>query len=483
MKSLLASAALALILATPALAQNGPLLVVGEEAFDPGQSVEVEVEFPRVKREIFVPRPDGKRDELQHLLYLAESPNTQRKRARGYRNLAEILLQVGRGAEAMRAYEAAALQGDGPSATIVMREHAEGRYVPVWFAELLSLVYVPRAKAGGTGGPLLLAELISSGQVTGVGSADEWLRIAAARGNTTATVRLAEAAEYDGQIKSAAQLYASVDKISKLDRALRQAKVSLLGEERKQNSKLAVAWLDYAASIDSGAAAKLAGSLWRKEVGTNSARDHLLEVALAGGIDPQASKGGGGGGGYFTRLREAKTDDERTKILEEVKVAADAGNASAALAWAQDSLGRADAESEDEAYAYLEQAVSAGLEQAVTDAAGRLVALGKDSPRVAPLLEAITKAADAGVVPAMWSLADLYAWGGPVEADQEKSLSYMRAAADAGHVEAQFRLGLHFAQQTADPEGPELARHYLEAAAKQGSAPAEAYLAGLKPAV
>jgi TPR repeat protein len=424
-----------------------------------------------------VPRADGKRDQLQHLLYLAESPNTQRKRARGYRNLAEILLKAGRGAEAMRAYEAAALQGDGPSATVIMRAHSEGRYNPVWLAELLPLVYVPRAQADGTGGPMLMAQLTASGKIKGYGSSGEWLQLAASRGSTQATIKLAEAAEYSGNIKSAAQLYASVDDLSKLDRALRQAKVSLLGDGRKTNSKLALAWLDYAASIDSAAAAKVAGSLWRKEAGSESARGHLLEVALAGGVDPQ---GGGGGGGYFTRLREAKTDEERTALLVEIKTAADGGNASAALAWAQDGLGRADASLEDEAYAFLAQAVAAGLEPAVTDAAGRLVALDKDSPRVAALLEAMSKAADAGVVAAMWSLADLYAWGGPVAADQDKSLTYMRAAADAGHVEAQLRLGLHFAQRTADPEGPQLARHYLEAAAKQGSAPAEAYLASLK---
>jgi len=480
MKSLLASAAIALVLALPLVA--APAFARNEttevgEPFDPGRVIDIDTKYPRVKREIFVPRADGKRDQLQHLLYLAESPNTQRKRARGYRELAEILIKVGRDAEAMRAYEAAALQGDGPSATIVMQAHSEGRYVPVWISELLPLVYVPRAQAAGTGGPMLMAELTASGKVKGYGSSGEWLQLAASRGSTQATIKLAEAAERKGNIKSAAQLYASIDKLSKLERALRQAKVSLLGEDRKANADLALAWLDYAAAIDSAATAKVAGSLWRKEAGPESARDHLLEVALAGGVDPQ---GGGGGGGYFTRLREAKTDEERTALLVEIKTAADGGNASAALAYAQDSLSRADASLEDAAYGYLEQAVAAGLEPAVTDAASRLVALDKDSPRVAALLDAMSKAADAGVVPAMWSLADLYTWGGPVAADQDKSLSYMRAAADAGHVEAQLRLGLHFAQKTTDPEGPQLARHYLEAAAKQGSAPAEAYLASLK---
>lgn len=481
MKSLLASAAIALVLGlplvtTPALARNETTEV--GEPFDPGRVVDIDTKYPRVKREIFVPRADGKRDQLQHLLYLAESPNTQRKRARGYRELAEILIKVGRDAEAMRAYEAAALQGDGPSATIIMRAHSEGGYVPVWLSELLPLVYMPRAQAAGTGGPMLMAELTASGKVKGYGSSGEWLQLAASRGSTQATIKLAEAAERKGNVKSAAQLYASIDKLSKLDRALRQAKVSLLGEGRKASTKLALAWLDYAASIDPAATAKVAGSLWRKEAGPESARDHLLEIALAGGVDPQG--GGGGGGGYFTRLREAKTDEERTALLGEIKTAADGGNASAALAYAQDSLGRADATIEDEAFGYLEQAVAAGLEPAVADAAGRLVALDKDSPRVATLLDAMSRAADAGVVGAMWSLADLYTWGGPVAADQDKSLSYMRAAADAGHVEAQLRLGLHFAQKTADPEGPQLARHYLEAAARQGSAPAEAYLASLK---
>ncbi|HEY9009522.1 MAG TPA: hypothetical protein VIN06_00750 [Devosia sp.] len=474
MKSLLASVALVLVLATPAFARDNSAEV--GEPFKPGPVVDLAIEYPRVKRQIFVPRPDGKRDQLQHLLYLAESADTQRKRGLGYRKLAEILLKAGRGAEAMRAYEAAALQGDGPSATTIMREHAEGRYAPVWLSELVPLVYLPRAKADGTGGPLLMAEL--AGKVAGIGTPDEWLKLAASRGSTTATVKLAEAAERRGKIKSAAGLYASIDKISKLDRALRQAKVSLLGDGRKANADLALAWLDYAASMDAAATAKVAGSLWRKEVGSDSARKHLLDVALAGGVDPQ-----GGKGGYFTRLREAKTEEERTKLLAEIKTAADAGNASASLAYAQDRLAQADPALEDDAYGYLLAAIVAGLEPAITDAAGRLVALPADSPRVTPLLEAMEKAADAGTVSAMWSLADLYAWGGPIPADQEKSLGYMRAAADAGHVEAQFRLGLHFAQQTGNPEGPELARHYLEAAAKQGSAPAEAYLAGLKPQV
>ena len=474
MKALLASTATALILLLPL---GAPILAqeVGEP-FRPARiAPQPEVKYPRVKRQIFVPRADGKRDELQHLLYLAESANTQAKRGRGYRHLGEILVKAGRSAEAMRAYEAAALQGDGPSVTIVMQAHAEGRYRPAWASELVQMVYLPRARQQGTSGPLLMADLAASGKVKGIGSATEWLELAAARGSTQATIRLAEAAEARGQIKTAAKYYASVDKFSKLDRALKQVRVNLLGEKKKRNSKLAIAWLDYAASFDATATAKVAGTLWRKQIGTESARGRLLEVALAGGIDPQ-----GGGSGFVTRLREAKTDAERARILDEIRVAADGGNAAAALAFAQDRLAAADAKAEDDAYHYLEQAIAAGLAPAITDAAGRLVAMGQDSPRTAKLLEALTKAADAGVVPAMSSLADLYAWGGPVPTDQQKSLDYMRAAADAGQVEAQLKLGLHFAQKTADPESPQLARKYLEAAAKQGSAPAQAYLASLK---
>lgn len=473
MKSLLASFAAVLLLGLslpPAFAEESQ---VGE-AFRPGRVVAHEgVNYPRVKRQIFVPRADGKRDELQHLLYLAESANTTRKRARGYRDLAEILLQVGRGQEAMRAYEAAALQGDGPSATIVMRSHAEGRYEPVWLAELLTLVYVPRARLDGTGGPLLMAELIDSGRVTGVGTRGEWLQLAASRGSTQAGIELAEAAEFSGKIATASKLYARVDKISKLDRALRQARVSFLGEERKKSTKLALAWLDYASSLDSAAAARQAASLWKKHSGSDEAQAQLLEVALAGGIDPQGS------GGAFGRLRDARTAEERTAILAELKTAADAGNGNAALAIAQDRLGSGDTSLEDEGYTYLAQALAAGLEPAMSDAAGRLVALPEGSPRVAPLLEAMTKAADGGMVSAMWALADLYAYGGPIAADPQRSMSYLRAAADAGHLEAQLRLGLQFAQQKADPEQVKLARHYLEAAANQGSAPAKTYLAAL----
>ena len=470
MKSLLASTILALILAAPAIA--GESTEVGE-AFNPGRMVTLDVDYPRVKRQVFVPRADGKRDQLQHLLYLAESANTQRKRARGYRDLAEILLQAGRGGEAMRAYEAAALQGDGPSATIIMRAHAEGRYEPVWLPELLTLVYLPRAKADGTGGPLLMAELISSGRVRGLGSTTEWLQIAAGRGSTTAGIKLAEEAEYSGQITTASKLYAQVDKISRLDRALRQARVSFLGEERKRNTKLALAWLDYARDLDAAAPAKLSASLWKKQTGSDKARAHLLEVALAGGIDPQGSGGG------TSRLRNAKTPEEREAILAELKTAADAGSADAALVVAQDRLSQSDEALGDEGYAYLEQALAAGLDPAITEAAARLVALPKDTPRAAALLEGMTKAADAGAVTAMWALADIYAFGGPVPADSERSLTYLRAAADAGHLEAQLRLGLQYAQQKADPEQVELARHYLEAAAKQGSAPAKTYLAAL----
>lgn len=472
MKSLLASAALILFLASPSFAASESTEV--GEPFNPGRIVQLDTKYPRVKRQILVPRADGKRDELQHLLYLAESPNTQRKRARGYRDLAEILLQVGRGTEAMRAYEAAALQGDGPSATIVMRAHAEGRYQPVWLPELLRLVYVPRAKADGTGGPLLLAELITSGRVQGLGSASEWLQLAASRGSTQAGIKLAEAAEFSGKIATASKLYAQVDTISKLDRALRQARVSFLGEERKQNTKLALAWLDYARELDSAATAKQAANLWKKQTGPDSARAHLLEVALAGGIDPQSK---GGSSGSFGRLRDAKTPEERAAILAELKTAADAGSATAALAYAQDRL--ADASLAEEGYPYLEQALAAGLEPAIAEAAGRLVSLPKDSPRAVSLLDAMTKAADSGAVTAMWALADLYAFGGPVPADSERSLAYLRSAADAGYLEAQLRLGLQYAQQKTNPEQVELARHYLEAAAKQGSAPAKTYLAAL----
>jgi TPR repeat protein len=470
MMSVLASLAATLLLSLPISAL--PVVTATQVQAAEG------IKYPRVKREVFFPRPDGKRDQLQHLLYLAESPNTAPKRGRGYRILGDTLQKVGRIEEAMRAYEAGALQGDGPSTTIIMRAHAEGTYQPLYLNELLPLAYVPRAQELGTSGPMLMAELTAAGRIEGFGTEAEWLALAASRGSSAAILKLAEAAERDGDIKSALQLYASADSsMSKLDRALRQARVYYLGRDTKPNSKLALKWLAYAADLDSAATAQVAAGLYKKDAGTEEARAKLLDIALAGGIDPQGS------GGYVSRLRTAKTDDERKALLPEIKTAADNGNASAALALAQDQLALADPALEDDAYHYLELAVAAGLEPAVTDAAGRLVGLPVGSPRAEALLTAMKSAADSGVVPAMLALADLYAWGGPVAADQALSLKYVQAAADAGHIESQLKLGLHFAQASADPEQAERARHYLEAAAKQGSAPAEAYLASLKPAV
>lgn len=473
MKTLFTPFALALLLA-------GPLSWVPTASLSQEVSIEDEapevIKYPRHKWVVFTPRADGKRDEFQHLLYLAESPPTARKRARGYRYLAEILSKVGRNSEAMRAYEAAALQGDGPSATVIMQAHAAGRYTPGYLRELIALVYVPRARSGGTGGPLLLAKLVASGKVKGVGSSSEWLQLAAARGSTQATVELAEAAERKGKVAAAAKLYASIDTISKLERALRQARVNLLGEGTKANGELALAWLELAARIDAEAAGKQAAGLYRKAVGSDAVRARLLEAAVAAGFDPEGS------GGYGSRLRTAATADERAKALAELSRAAAAGNAVAALTLAQYQLAQSDPALEESGYAHLLVAVTAGLEPAVTDAAARLAALPPDAPRAPQLLAALTQSAEAGAVTAMWALADLYGFGGPVAADPAQSLAYLRAAADAGHAEAQLRLGLHFAQQKADPEQAKLARHYLEAAADQGSAPAKAYLAGFKPA-
>ncbi len=473
MKSLLTPIATALLLSLTLV--PAPTLSLGQEFSVVDEAPEV-IKYPRKQRVVFNPRADGKRDEFQHLLYLAESPPTARKRAKAYRYLAEILGKVGRDNEAMRAYEAAALQGDGPSATVIMQAHAAGSYKPNYLSELIELVYVPRAKSGGTGGPLLMAKLAGSGKVKGVGSSSDWLRLAASRGSSEATVKLAEAAERNGKVAAAAKLYASIDKISKLDRALRQARVNLLGEGTKPNGELALAWLDYAAGIDAEAAGKQASGLYRKAIGSDAVRAKLLEAAIAAGFDPQ------GGGGYSTRLRTAATAEDRATIIAELTQSADAGNAGAALTLAQDQLAQADPALEESGYAYLLKAVEGGLEPAVTDAAARLAGMAADSPRAASLLAALTQSADGGSVPAMWALVDLYAFGGAIAADPEQSLSYLQAAADAGHAEAQLRLGLHFAQQQADPEKVKLARHYLEAAADQGSAPAKAYLAGFKPA-
>lgn len=454
----LVSAVVAAMLAAGTVTASAVLSPATAQPYPPGKSSP----FP-----IFVPRPDGKRDRFQHLLFLAEHGRNDAERGKGYRYLGEILIRVGRNEEALRAYEAGGIRGDRPSARIVMDAYERRRYRPLMLVELIDAAVLPDAQNGSVTSALHLADLLAAGTIKGkrFGTSGDWLRFAAAQGSSTALRRLAEGAERRGDIKSAIGYYAQLDtNLSKTDRALRQARVYYLGEDVKRNAEVAIAWLNYASTRDVEAAGRIAARLYRQ---AGNSDETLLKIAEAGGINPNGS------GGFSARLAAAASEDERQAILAEIKAAADGGNADAALAYWRVMGPAGDT-------AYLATAVSGGSAAAATDALGFL-ARSPASDDTAAMLAALEDAAAAGSVEAMKALGALYSAGGPVVADNARSLEYFRQAADAGDADAQLRVGLHFAQSPANPD-LELARHYLAAAAEQGSASARAYLEALPAA-
>ncbi|HWA20473.1 MAG TPA: hypothetical protein VG757_15925 [Devosia sp.] len=414
----------------------------------------------------------GDRDRFQHLLFLAEHGRDARDRGRKYRNLGAMLDKAGRHKEALRAYEAGALQGDGTSAGIVIDAWLAQAYKPQQLGTLVSMAILPRAQAGNISSILLMADLVGAGKIKGgdYRTAGYWLEMAAKLGSGTAQRRLAESAERRGDIKTAAIYYAALDKKgSKLARALRQAKIFYLGQDVRQNPDIALAWLKFAAGIDQLAAGKLAAKLIRTAPGAEG-EDTLIAYADAAGVSTST----GGHAGPSTRLAAATSPEERQTILATLKAEADAGAIdSAIVVWRAMKEDRAPA---DEQRPYLLVAAKAGNASAITATSKLLLRAFENTPETVDLLATVQAAADAGNVDAMLVLANMYASGGPVAPDPDKSMFYFRAAADKGDVDAQYRVGLYFSQHSPDDDMMDLARQYLAAAAAQGSASAQAYL-------
>jgi TPR repeat protein len=421
----------------------------------------------------------GARDRFQHLLFLAEHGRDARDRGRKYRNLGAMLEKAGRHKEALRAYEAGALEGDGTSAGIVVDAFLARRYKPQQLGALAAAAILPRAESGNISSALLLSELLSTGRIKGGSfhTSGYWLDKAAKSGSGTAQRMLAESAERRGDIKTAAAYYAAFDKTgSRLARALRQAKRYYLGEEVRQNTALGITWLNHASAIDAVAAGKLAAKLTRQAPGSDG-EETLYAMARAAGIVETVKSGGGGTAGPSTRLAAATTDAERATVLAALKTEADSGSIESAIVlWR--ALASSGAAATDQA-PYLLVAVKAGNVKAINAATKLLIITATPSADTDALVAAITSAADAGNVDALLALAALYATGGPVTPDGTRSLNYYRAAADHGDADSQFRVGIYFAQDTTNDETLDLARQYLAAAAAQGSVPAQAYLDAL----
>jgi TPR repeat protein len=422
----------------------------------------------------------GDRDRFQHLLFLAEHGRDARDRGRKYRNLGAVLSKAGRGKEALRAYEAGALEGDGTSAGIVVDAFLARRYKPQQLGALAAAAILPRAESGNISSALLLSELLSTGRIKGASfrTSGYWLDKAAKSGSGTAQRMLAESAERRGDIRTAANYYAALDKTgSRLARALRQAKHYYLGEEVRQNVDLGLAWLNYASALDATAAGKLASKLTRQAPGSDG-EEALYAMARSAGIVETVKQGTGVQTlGPSARLAAATTDAERETVLAALKSEADSGALDSAIVyWRALAVSGA---AVDVQAPYLLVAVKAGNVKAINAAAKLLIITSTPGPDTDALVAAITTAADAGNVDALLALAALYATGGPVVPDETKSLNYYRAAADHGDADSQLRVGVYFAQDTTNDETLDLARQYLAAAAAQGSVPAQAYLDAL----
>lgn len=423
---------------------------------------------------IFNDNGTGKRDQLQHLLYLAESGKTKADRGRKYRYLAEILIRVGRNQEAMRAYEAGALMGDGPSGSVMVKAIGAKRYKAHDLALLATISFMPHADGGSVNANLLMATLVSTGRLKGEAfrTSGYWIEQAANLGSGTAIRMLAEGAERRGNIKSAARLYASLDgKGNGLKRALRQAKTWYLGTHVKPNADLALAWLNVAAGIDAVAAGRLAGRLVR-DVPDGPEQEALMALAAKAGVSNPTGKSS-----PSTRLAEAKTATERAAVLAALRLEAEGGNGSAAIVvWrAMVEDGAADAD----VAPYLILAARSGSVSAIRVAINALVRSPGSTPETEALLAVIDGVARAGNIEALKALGSIYATGGPVVPDAARSLEYFRVAADDGDLESQIRVGVYFAQTQADEAAIDLAREYLSLAAEQGSASAQAFLDAL----
>jgi TPR repeat protein len=81
----------------------------------------------------------------------------------------------------------------------------------------------------------------------------------------------------------------------------------------------------------------------------------------------------------------------------------------------------------------------------------------------------------------MKALANLYAIGGPVEANPTASLSWYRQAAQKGDVEGAFHTGLAYLLGVGAERNEKEALHWLKQAAKGGNGMARAFSMQIEP--
>lgn len=397
----------------------------------------------------------------------ATSPEEIIRYNRAYGNLA---LDEGKDGEAYTAFERAAVAGDRSAGKRLVKGHLNGVYRPSDVQSIARTVYLPlTSDAADANTRLLLAQLIDSGEIKGseFRTADQWLNEAAKVGATKAFRQLAERAEQSGNVALASDYYYRADKISKADRALRQARVHYLGLEGSANPKLGHKWLELAGKLDKRGAGQLAARLYRATPGGGD-RSYLMSLAAAAGVKVFSQEQ------LLGAYRAAKTDQERAKIIEPLRVAARNNDPNAAYELAQIYIGsRGNA---NEINDLLVMANSKGKAEALDLMIAQLMRAEPGQDAASMLYDAVVKKAEKGSVEAARALSSLYRIGGFKPANRAESLKWLQQAADAGDAKSQYELGVELYETGEDAQSNELARKYLNMSAGQGDPFAQAYL-------
>ncbi|WP_269582912.1 tetratricopeptide repeat protein [Roseibium sp. Sym1] len=408
----------------------------------------------------------------EQLLAIAASKATSKADIQHYnREYGKYLQERGKTRSAYQAFEKAALAGDTSSQNRLIKGQIDGKYRPSNLNKVAREVYLPAANSGSSvSANLLMADLVGKGKVRGAEFKSEsyWLQRAAGKGSTTASRELAENAERAGNIKLAAKYYARNDRISKSDRALRQARVYYLGQGVGQNTRIAHAWMEQARRLDKKGAGQLAARVYRTTGGSKDGA-YLQEVASAAGISNVLPQGR-----ISREYRAAKSEEARRAIIAPLEQSARNGNADAALVLA--NLFIETGGNDDAIAGYLVKAYSGGKSEALEVMIKRLQRARAGSGAANTLYSAVASAANKGNVSAARALSSIYSIGGAKPASVSESRKWLRKAADAGDTKSQYELGVDLFENGNGGADQATALKYLKMAAASGDPFASSYL-------
>ncbi len=178
-------------------------------------------------------------------------------------------------------------------------------------------------------------------------------------------------------------------------------------------------------------------------------------------------------------LPNAKSAEERNRIIAVLDAAASRGNARAAYALARYYTPEGGKPGE-KALKYYAIAAANGEKRAIDEVVSGTVLPTNEAQLKTSLVTSLEKAAAGGNADAALGLSQMYLNGTAVEADVDKSTEWLRKAATLGSSEAQFRLGVMLAQK-ADQQVAAEGKTWLQRAARNGNKSAKAYLEQLTP--